>query len=172
MKVKLQLNWMSCSVSRARAAQNKSRQIRSSDFSHLRPLWKFSQKNRRCRLWGILFQSDVSLYIKASVYIHNLFWIHTTHTILLFFSRAQMLYLTWQPLMTIDLHIQTYFKNYIYFNSGTEKQKPPVKDKAYLDEILCRALLTPDRKRTHLIRLLLYAQEERKEEKRQTENVV
>ena len=37
--------------------------------------------------------------------------------------------------MTIDLHIQTYFKNYIYFNSGTEKQKPPVKDKAYLDEI-------------------------------------
>lgn len=74
--------------------------------------------------------------------------------------------------MTIDLHIQTYFKNYIYFNSGTEKQKPPVKDKAYLDEILCRALLTLDRKRTHLIRLLLYAQEERKEEKRQTENVV
>lgn len=53
-----------------------------------------------------------------------------------------MLYLTWQPLMTIDLHIQTYFKNYIYFNSGTKKQKPPVKDKAYLDEILCRALLT------------------------------
>lgn len=44
--------------------------------------------------------------------------------------------------MTIDLYIQTYFKNFIYFNSGTEKQKPPVKDKAYLDEILCRALLT------------------------------
>lgn len=39
-------------------------------------------------------------------------------------------------------YIQAYFKNYIYFNSGTEKQKPPVKDKAYLDEIFMQALLT------------------------------
>ena len=141
------------------AAQNESRQIRSSDFSHLRPLCKFSQEDRRCRLEGagrgrILFHSDVSLYIEASIYIHNLFWTHkASHTF--FLSRAQVLYLTWQPLMTIDLHIQTYFKNYIYFNSGTKKQKPPVKDKAYLDEILCRALLYFDQKRTHLVRLLL-----------------
>lgn len=31
---------------------------------------------------------------------------------------------------------------YIYLNSGTKKQKPPIKDKTCLNEILCTALLT------------------------------
>lgn len=140
------------------AAQNESRQFRSSDFSHLRPLWKFSQKDRRCRLegGGEGFCSTLMwVFILRPAFTFTTSSEHTKQAMHFFFSRAQLLYLTWQPLMTIDLHIQAYFKNYIYFNSGSRKQKPPVKDKAYLDEILCRALLSLYWKRTHLVRLLL-----------------
>ena len=75
--------------------------------------------------------------------------------------------------MDITGFIQKYFKNYIYFNSGTEKQKPPVKDKAYLDEILCRALLTLfglEKDTSNKAAAVCPGREERGE--RQTENVV
>ena len=71
------------------AAQNESRQIRSSDFSHLRPLLQSGGQEMQAGggRGRILFHSDVSLYIEASIYIHNLFWTHkASHTFFFFFQ--------------------------------------------------------------------------------------